>query len=783
MTDHVQSAVIAALVSLFLLSSTTVGVAQQQTAVAETTAETTADAVVVGINGHYRVGRPTAIRLAEAIGATMRTEAGTPSPFTLETLDGDGVRVRYGMYPNATEDSDAIELGYVVPGSEAAPLTIERTTEAGTEVIVQTRFPAAGRPASGPSMIPAGMPWIVSVGDPLGVDQIGASNVLLDKAARIAVTRIDSADRLPFQSLGYDGVDMVMVNASGVPVLQAMVGEQTDALVSWLRRGGHLFVCLGEATERTLQAAPWLASLLPVEDVTLSRYDPAAFETFTSSQTPLDVFQGIKLPRREGRVLISGRTTRRVSAVLGADYVIGLGHATVVTADLDAPRFAQWPERLDLVKQVVGDLLEEQTGERDGRTGSTSFSDLAGQMRGVLDQFAIKPRFSFSVVSVVVMLLIALIGPLDYLLINRVWGKPLLGWVSFPLMAIALSVLLVIQAAPQTVADAAGTGSANPDAAGAASATSALLRANQFQVTDIDLVDGAGRGFAWCSLYSHDPARVDVRYGAREAFELLEPQPLGQPGSTASRSFVFPMGYPGRAFGGIQLAGENTVFDEYSVVPSTIDSDVGRGVKTELNGLTIAPRSSKSIAARCSFAADTDRAVSVIRRPGSELLRGALVNPLPYDLLDGVLIYGNWVYLLPTRVPAGSSVAELSELRQKNFRWRLTRQQSADQSTTATTPWSPSDFSDAKRVAEMILFHRAAGGELFTGLGHHVLGDLDLSELLVEDRCLLMGRTEKPLFELEVKETMDGSAGFIQPGGQVLSMVRVVVPVRSTRLN
>ncbi|QDV88026.1 hypothetical protein [Planctomycetes bacterium TBK1r] len=777
MTDHVKFAAAAALLSLVLLSSAPVAVAEQEPAVAETTPA----AVVVGINGHYRVGRPTAIRLAESTRSAMESDGGSRSEFALETLDGDGVRVRYGTYPTA--DSEPIELGYVVPGSEAAPLQIQRTTEAGTEVVVQTRFPAAGRPDRGPSMIPAGMPWIVSVGDPLGVDQIGASNVLLDKAAHIAVTRIESADRLPFQSLGYDGVDMVMVNATGVPVLEAMTGEQSDALVSWLRRGGHLFVTLGEATERTLQAAPWLELLLPVEDVTLSRYDPAAFETFTSSQTPLDVFQGIKLPRREGRVLISGRTTRRVSAVLGADYVTGLGHITVVTADLDRPRFAQWPERLDLIKQVVGELLEEQTGERDSRTGSTSFSDLAGQMRGVLDQFVIKPRFSFSVVSVVVMLLIALIGPLDYLLINRVWGKPLLGWVTFPLMAILLSVFLVIQAAPKTVADAADTESAGGDSTGAASPTSALLRANQFQVTDIDLVNGAGRGFAWCSLYSHDPVRVDLRYGAREALAPLEPKSSGQPGSTASRSFVFPMGYPGREFGGIQLAGENTVFEAYSVAPSKIDQEVGRGVKTELNGLTIAPRSSKSIAARCSFTADTDRAVAVIRRPGSELLRGALVNPLPYDILDGVLIYGNWVYLLPTRVPAGSSVAELSELRQKNFRWRLTRQQSADQSTTVTTPWSPSDFSDAKRVAEMILFHRAAGGELYTGLGHHVLGDLDLSDLLVEDRCLLMGRTEQPLFELDVKETMDDSAGFIQPGGRVLSMVRVVVPVRSTRLN
>ncbi|QEG02560.1 hypothetical protein Mal15_66810 [Stieleria maiorica] len=772
MTDHVKFAATTAVLLLLLGSPVSAQDSAPSADAESTVADAAADAVIVGINGHYRVGHCTAVRLGESVRSTLPEDA-SRSDFTLHTLDGDGVEVRFGAYPALPGQTHSGELGYVVPGSEAAPLEIHRTGESGTQVVAKTRFPAAGVPSRGPSMIPAGMPWVVAIGDPLGVDQIGASNVLLDKAANIAVTKIDIAGRMPFQPLGYDGVDMVMINATGVPVLEAMTETQQGALVSWLRRGGHLFVCLGEATERTVQAAPWLVSLLPVEEVTLSRYDPAALETFTSSQTPLDIFRGIKLPRREGRTLISGRTTRRVAAVLGADYVVGLGRLTVVTADLDDPTFAAWPERLDLVKEVVGELLQEQTSERDNRTGSTAFADLAGQMRGVLDQFAIKPRFSFSVVSLIVMLLIAAIGPLDYFLINRVWGKPLLGWVSFPLVAVALSVFLVVQAAPKVI----------PDTASTSSPTSTLLRANQFQVTDIDLIDGAGRGFAWCSLYSHHPARVDVRYSAGENSLPLAPASDPSPDAAPPRSFVFPMGYPGREFGGIQLAGENTVFADYSVVPASIGSDREQGVATEVRGLTIAPRSSKSIATRATFAVETHETVPVTRRPGSELLRGKFVNPLPYDILDGVLVYGNWVYLLPTRVPAGSSVPELSELRQKNFRWRLTRQRSAEDSASTTTSWTPSDFSDAKRVAEMILFHRAAGGELYTGLRHDVIGDLDLSGLLVEDRCLLMGRTETPLFEFDVQDTAHDSEGFVRPGGRVLSMVRVVMPVRETRLN
>ena len=243
------------------------------------------------------------------------------------------------------------------------------------------------------------------------------------------------------------------------------------------------------------------------------------------------------------------------------------------------------------------------------------------------------------------------------------------------------------------------------------------------------------------------------------------------------------MGYPGKAFGGIQLASEHTVLPAYSVRRHASGRATGQGEMTTIDDLTLAPRSSKSIATKVSFTPGIKGDVSVSRRPGSELLRGEFVNPLPMDLLDGALVYGNSVYLLPTRLPAGARIASLSDLRQKNFRRRLARQQTLDKSVTETTPWSPGDFSDANRVAEMMLFHRAAGGELYTGLRHDALGDLDLSDVLVEDRCILVGRTEKPLFDLDVSEFASDSNDVIEPAGNVLSMLRVILPVRSTRLN
>ncbi|MEM0926870.1 MAG: hypothetical protein AAGJ83_12590, partial [Planctomycetota bacterium] len=552
-----------------------------------------------------------------------------------------------------------------------------------------------------------------------GVDEIGKSNVLLDKAARIAVTKIDEAGMLPRRAWGYDGVDMMMLNATGAAVLEALDTSQRTALIQWTKRGGRVLICLGDWTRDVKAKLPWLFELLPAVDADsntykVTRYDPAAFETFTSSQTPLERFDGIRLPRSLGRPILMGRTSRRVSAVLAGEYVCGLGRCTVIAADLDSELFRSWPERRNLVTQVMGDFFAEPD-ERVERDGSIAFNDLAGQMRGALDQFSMKPQFSFSVLSLVLMILIAVLGPLDYLLVNRLLGKPLLGWISFPLFAVALSLFLISQSSPRTRG-----GSESEDIAGSDSP----LRANQFQVVDLDLVRGVGRGFAWTYFYSHDPARIDAQWNLTPSLDPLLREP------SSRQQIVYPMGYPGRSFGGIQLTGVTQTMDPYR-----LNAFDGEESSARVQGLTIAPRSSRSIACEMGMTVATVSGESgLVRRPGSELLRGSFTNPLPIDLLDGQIIFGNWVYLLPTRVPAGSTIASLADLRQKNFRWKLTRQQSFEKNVTESDPWQPNDFSEPDRIAELMMFHRAAGGSLYTGLVHRPHGELDLSGKLYESR-------------------------------------------------
>jgi hypothetical protein len=725
-----------------------------------------------GITGHYRIGRWTAVRIHSAV------EDGADE-LAITTVDGDGVRVVYDCPQEDVSGREAY-FGYVVPGTEAAPITLRSQDK----VLAQGRFPELGAPSRGPAAIPAGMTWVVCLGDPLGVDQIGA-NELLNRDAQIAVSIPQKAQELPDSSLGFHGVDVLMVNAAGAPLLENLSLLQRSAIKDWIQSGGRVFMTLGESASKLAAAAPWLMDLLPpalnVEKVELS---PSAIETYTSTQNPLDDYVGVRLPKDVGEVLLMGRTTRRISTSMAVDYVVGLGRVTVLAADLETEMFAAWPERMDLIQRVTGGVFSVEKGKVTGN-GITAFNDLAGQTRSTLDRFPVKRKFGFAVLALILLALIALVGPLDYLLVNRVFGKPLWGWLTFPLVALGLSALLVAWSLPSALeapsAEPANSASAmdrsSTDAVSTGSSDSLGIRCNRMEFVDLDVVQESGSGFAWSFLYSHPANQVDVTINAGATLEAVAEK--------ITQNVTAPYGIPGPTFGGIQIAGEDARLPPFRVQMTNEEGER----RSKIKELAMAPRSSKSLATQLRLSPKLGDVASVTRRRGSELLEGKLTNPLSVDLLDGMLIYGNWVYLLPTRFRGGSTIASLGELRQKNFRWRLSRQEMLDKNDVKNESWVTSNFDSPSRIAEMLMFHDAVGGSRYTGLRHGELNQLDLSDLLVTDRCMLVGRLRDPLLDVQLREvnrsgrepSHEQSDAIIRPKGQTLSMVRIVLPVKVSR--
>jgi len=696
-----------------------------------------------GIEGHYRVGAWTGIRYL-----------GTQSITALETRDGDGAEVRY-------EQADALTKGewaYAVPGGEAVPLSLN----SGDETIASVRFPTAGSPSRGPAMIPLSMNWIVVIGDPLGVDEVGA-NKLLNRDASIAVSRPTDPPGFPDSMLGYDGVDMMIINSGGIDLLRGLTMDQRTAIQQWITGGGHLFLTLGDSCLDLFEAAPWLQKLLGISEPKTTIISPSAIETYTSTQNPLENFTGLRLPRKNGTVLITGKTTRRVSIPVASVYNTGFGRITAIAADLDNAMFTAWPERLDLITQLTGDVFLPVKKDITITNRGTAYADLAGQLRSTLDQFDVKRTFSFSLVSIILMALIAAIGPLDYLLINRFLGRPLLGWLSFPVVAVALTLVLMYEARPNR-------DSLNSSAA--ATSTDGIVRCNRLEIVDIDAIAGVGRGFQASCIYSHDAALLNVEIGQSPNFENIT--------DSIQQSLLSPLGYPGETYGGIQIAIEDTRMPPYTIRLKQIDTSSNAenpgALENSILGAPLAARSSKSLQTLLRFKPKLSTYQNLQRRSGSELLKGELINPLPVDLLDGMLIYQNWAYLLQTRFPAGDRIERIDTLRQKNFRWRLSRQ-TVLESSRETEEWDASAVELPERVAEMLMFHDAVGGSRYTELRDEPLSSLDLSHTLSDDRCILIGRLANELTTLQLT---DGETA-IPSDGKSLTMIRVVLPVISTK--
>lgn len=717
----------------------------------------------IGIGGIFRVGYWTGLHWGDG---TFGSHAAI-----VETLDPDGVKARFlqsGMSgstdgatpPKGSDPGANSRWAYAVPGSSAAPLKV---VDAAGTALWSGRF-------SGQAIEP-GTPWIVIIGDSMGIDEIG-KNDLLRRGASVAVAKIGRAEELPDRLPGWEGVDQVVISASGLDVLPEIDPRRAAALAGWVSGGGRLLISLGREGAAMVDAAPWLADLAGLDrDVTDTELplDPAALETYTAAQIRLDDIFGYPLPASGGKTLIAGRAKSRQSTRLAIERLHGLGRVCVTSFGLDSPELAAWPERMALITRLQPLLLEGNPQSRREVLGKTSvpYDDLAGQLRAALDRFDSQARLPFSITSLILLLLVALVGPIDYLLVNRVLGKPLLGWLTFPLTVLALSALLL------------GLGMRR--AAGDASAKIARI-----EIVDIgrlqgtkepegtDGTEGNTEGNQWrpsarLIAVTHTaaphatkldlPANLSGTWAAMVEPEAAIVDPIVATGLTRSQ------GYSGPTYGGILIAGENRSLPPYDVPLASPQGDSWAMLEGGPREFPIAPGGSKSWMTRLRFTPRLGITTGLAQRRGSELLSGSITNPLQVDLLDAVLVYGNWCYLLPTRFRAGQTIPSIDSLRQKNFRWYLSKRELAD-NASKLAPWDVEMHDDWMRLTEMLMFESSAGGRDYTGLEHRPLKELDLTYALAFGDAILYGRLAEPILESSLKQERP-----------TVSVARILLPV------
>ncbi|MEO8494966.1 MAG: hypothetical protein ABI614_07840 [Planctomycetota bacterium] len=690
--------------------------------------------MTIGFDGAYKVGYWTPVRITLAAGS-----ADLDGDLALTTKDGDGV-------PVAFLDDEPIH----VAAGETSSLTRQvKFGQLDGDLIIELR--SGGKPVARRVIAAGDLPppmasdrdWILTLGPDIGVAAAAKSS---------RVTAVTDIPALPTSWFAYEAVNTIVLSTSDTSMLASITPEQFAALQQWVELGGRLVMCVGSAGEDVVGAGKPLAKLIPGTFARVQQVRSlAALESYAASSQALDAIQvnGRTVPLQICLLAdVVGKTPVYEQAAEGRRPIViraptGLGQVVFVAADLDRSPFAEWGDRPRLIEKLLqGDT--EQKHDRLGASGPTGqlvhlgYNDLVGQLRTAAEQFSGVELVPFSWVAGLIVVYILLIGPADYFFLRDVLRRMSWTWLTFPIIAVAFCSLAVLLHG---------------------SFKAPGIKLNQIDLVDIDLERSIARGTTWTHLYSPRSATYNLQ---------LKSSWLDTQGERQGCLLAW-QGLPGTGLGGLE-AKSATLFP----APYTISRTKS---KSQIDATPIEIDGTKAFVARWWNQVQLESTAD-LHLDEAGLLRGNVMNPLPVELTDCILLYDNWAYKLERKgsvlQPGDATPIHLEK--PLNFSWRLTRRRVVE-IKDITTPWEQRDL-DVPRVLEMMLFHGVAGGDKYTQLHHRYQSYVDLSQHLTNGRAILFGRAERPASEIE----LDGqSAG--EHYDRRWTFYRVVFPVDATLAN
>ena len=445
-------------------------------------------------------------------------------------------------------------------------------------------------------------------------------------------------------------------------------------------------------------------------------------------------------PDRPARVLLTEAAAGgAVGPPLAVQAGYGLGRVTVLAFDLDRPPFTDYDLRAsfwDWVLRECGAALASGGEAKEAASGTPTEDgdELAAALRTHVDTFQGVPVISFGWVAVFIVLYILLIGPVEYYVLKRVFGRLELTWVTFPLIVLAVSAAAYFTAYAVKGRD---------------------LRVNKVDVVEVDAAGGRAYGQTWFTLFS---PRIDTyTVTATPAAGWAADAPDDAAGAVLTDWVGGPRG--GRA--GLVRRGYR-----YDV------REGGAVVADALDDVPVQVWSTKSFTARWSARlSPTGPAVEsrLTHPPGDPAaVVGTFVNRMPFgEVRDAVAIYAGQAYpkALGTLLPGVERRLVLTDPVPVNA-WLADATASMEQAIGAESPASrgrrPGDEAAAPASAPFPMlgafFHESAvrKDQGFT-LKNASLRRLDQTWRLSEanrDEVIVVGRVAAPAGTAE--ETLGG---------------------------
>ncbi|MCO6456145.1 MAG: hypothetical protein J5I93_12670, partial [Pirellulaceae bacterium] len=603
-----------------------------------------------------------------------------------------------------------------------------------------------------PAALPATRELFLTIGPEVGLAEMVANN-LRHSPQGATSSRLDDPQRLPTDWCGYEGVDVIVLTTSQTELLDRISDQQLAALEQAIRMGGRMLWCVGRRGGEVFRGDSRWNRFAPGEFAGVRGIrDTTSLESFAGAMEPLDAVPGFSritglaastFKPVAGRIELSETAAGGERVPLLIRYPYSFGQLTLLTLDLDEAPFDAWASRprfAAMMLQTIFDNRAERSGDSSlGQVSHVGYDDLVGQLRGALDQFPGVTLVAFSWVAVLIGMYILLIGPGDYFLLRKLLGRMHWSWITFPLVVILFAGLAWYLAGR---------------------VRSPTLLLNQVDILDFDAASQFGRSTTWTHIYSPQAGRYDLR--------LPDWHPQSQQRGTAS--LLAWQGLPGKGLGG--MAAAQPVLGQragYSVAAPGGGAEPSEG---RVDGLPVLVSATRSLVARRRFDWTAEAESDLELRYDNNLLRGSFRNPLPVTLTGSAVMYGDWVYSLEGDLPPGATVRLQDLPPPRVLEWRLTRRRVVEQEAISLR-WDASQIDDPARLVEVMMFHRAAGGQRYTQLSHRYQGYLDLSDHLQAGRAILVGRSREPAAAL----VRDGQA-LDEHYRQRWTWCRVVYPVR-----
>jgi hypothetical protein len=577
---------------------------------------------------------------------------------------------------------------------------------------------------------------VLVAGTPAGLGELSDRLIAAENESMTLFTLPALAD-FPSERRAFDAIDTVVIASE-----YSLSDVQTQALRDWVQTGGNLIVSCGDQLPELLDSplGHWLQPEFGIQSEPLRTQELGAIQNFVSGASLLQTNRQnvaiVRMTSDQPRILvnsINGPLISRISA--------GAGVVTMVAVDLNQRPLNRWLSLPQLYEMLLFDRLldlsDEKTRQR-GRISSSGVSDLSTQLAAVSDAIPPENRWSSWHAMLLMLVYLAIIGPLDYLLVVKLLARPKLTWLTFPLLV------------------AAGCGFAF----WSSNAQSSPVTTRAVHLLDVTQKDKRQtvRQRSWSSLSTSDSRFSSVQSVTSEDLAAL---------TSVSRHEV--LNWHGRAedvYGGLYRERGAGLGRQ-----KLLRTDIGT---SRFDSIPLIVDGSQAFLSE-SYAETDSRPVftSQLTMAASGLLEGSFQHHLPFTIYDWAIVFGNRVYLpaqkadnIDREIPANTSwerhsgnvrVTEIRDfLRGIRVIERTQKQQKERTGAAAVqTPYNPAGRNPLD-ILLMISLHNTAGGDVYTRLQNQYLRRDEVSDACALNTAMLIGTIDPPLSRLQLdSETIE----------------------------